>query len=322
MFDTISFGSAVWDVFLKIPQAQVIKTPETLDKPVLTFPQGAKVEVETLVATAGGGGTNTAVAFARLGLKATVLARCGWDLPGRQIRKQLKEEKVDDSFLIQLEKEATDYATILIGPEGKSTILVYRGETRLEEDLIDFNKLEAKWFCISNLEGNLPLLTTLINQAQKKKTKVALNPGKREIEQKEALLPLLEKTDLLVINHQEAALLLGEKRFNPGLARKVAQLSPGLVAITQGDQGVYLFNKKNQLLQADGFKVEMVDSTGAGDAFFAGLIAGLVKNWDLPKALKLGVANGAVVTTQIGAKAALLTSQTTLNWLNKPLKVG
>lgn len=321
MFETISVGSAAWDVFVKVPEARKITTTEFVGQQALAFPLGVKVEVETQVATAGGGGTNTAVALARLGLKAAVLARCGWDLPGRQIRQQLKQEGVDDSLLLQLEKELTDYSTILIGPEGKSTILVYRGPTRLEASLVDFNRLQAKWFCISNLEGNLDLLAALIKHAQKNKIKIALNPGKRELEQEQALLPLLAQTNLLVVNHQEAALLLGEKEFSPRLGRKMARLTPGLVAVTQGAEGAYLFDAQDKLLKADGFKVEMVDSTGAGDAFFAGLVAGLAQNWELEKALKLAVANGAAVTTAIGAKAALLTCQTAPNWLEKPLKI-
>lgn len=297
MFDVISIGSATLDVFLKVPRTPLL--------------YGGKVEVEKLITCSGGGGTNTAVGFSRLGLKSAVLARCGWDMAGRLLRQELKKEAVDDSLLIQLENEETDYSTILIDEGGESTVLVARGQTRLEKDLIDFKKLQAKWFCISHLEGNLDLFSALLSYAQKNKIKVGFNPGQKEIKQKEKLLALVKNIDLLVVNQTEADNVGG----NP------AAFGAKMVAVTRGAAGVSLY-EKSKILEADGFKMDMVDATGAGDAFFCGLVAGLIKNLPIEKALKLGIANGASVVTQVGAKAGLLSGKFIHNWLNKPLKVG
>lgn len=322
MFDVVSVGSATLDVFLKSPDLKLLKTDQVFTGRAIIAPYGAKCEVEKLVMASGGGGTNTAVGFARLGLQASVLARCGWDFAGRLVRKQLKKEGVDDSLLIQLEKEATDYSTILIGPDGGRSILVYRGGTKLEESLIDFKKLKARWLCVSSLEGNLVLLKRLIQFARKNKIKVAVNPGRREIEQRMELLPILEKVDVLVVNREEAAKLVNEEFFDPKVFKKTALVSEGIVAVTQGAKGVFLFDQKDNLLIADGFRLEMVDTTGAGDGFFCGLVAGLIKGWEIEKALKLGIANGAVVVTEIGAKAGLLYEKNIHNWLEKPLKMA
>jgi ribokinase len=220
-----------------------------------------------------------------------------------------------------LEQETTDQSFILIGPDGKSTILVYRGRTRLEKKLIDFSKLKARWFCVSNLEGNLELLEALIKFAKENQIKIAVNPGRLEIEQKATLLPLVREIDILVINKEEAAQLTDSQLFDPKLFSRAALVSQGLVAITQGAEGVFLYDQKDRLLESDGFKLETVDSTGAGDGFFCGLVAGLIRDWDLKKALKLGVCNGASVVTKIGAKAALLQEKHIHNWLEKPLKM-
>jgi len=313
MFDVVSIGSATLDVFLKSPDLKLLETKEVFSGQAIIVPYGAKCEVKKLVVASGGGGTNTAAGFSRLGLKAAVLARCGWDFAGRMVRKELKKEGIDDSLLIQLEKEETDYSTILIGPDGGQTILVYRGGTKLEKSLIDFEKLSTKWFCISSIEGNLDLLAGLIKFAQKNKIKVAINPGRREIEQKKKLLPLLKKVDVLVVNQEEAAQLIGKK--------PAALVSEGIVVVTRGVKGVYLFDQKDRLLKADGFRVEMVDATGAGDGFFCGFVAGLIKGWKLEKALKLGISNGAAAVTEIGAKTGLLYEKNIHNWLQKPLKM-
>ena len=321
MFDIISIGSATLDVFIKSSDLKLLKTDEVFTGEAIIAPYGAKCEVEKLVITSGGGGTNTAVGFARLGVKAAVLARCGWDFAGRMIRKELKKEKVDDSLLIQIEGDQTDYSTILIGPDGGRSILVYRGGTKLEKSVIAFQKLKTKWFYISSLEGNLDLLAKTIEFAKKSKIKVAVNPGRREIEQKEKLLPLLEKVDVLIINREEAAKLVEEEFFDPKLFKKTALVSEGLVVVTQGAKGVYLFDQEDNLLVSDGFKVKMVDATGAGDGFGCGFVAGLIKGWGLEKALKLGISNGAAAIIEIGAKAGLLYEKNIHNRLQKPLKM-
>ena len=322
MFDIISFGSATLDVFIKSSALKLLKTDEVFTGQAIMAPYGSKLDVEKLVITSGGGGTNTAVGFSRLGLKAAVVARCGWDFAGKLVRQEIKKEKVNDALLIQAEGEKTDYSTILIGSDGGRTILVYRGGARLEKSVVNWLKLKTKWFFVTSLEGNLELMAELFKFAQKNKIKIAINPGQREIEQRQKLLPLLENVDLLIVNREEAAQLVGEEYFNLKLFKKAALVSKGLVAVTKGKEGVVLFDKRDNFLVSDGFQLPMVDATGAGDGFGCGLVAGLIKGWDLERALKLGVSNGASVVTQIGAKAGLLYEKNVHNWLGKPLKVS
>lgn len=311
MFDVISVGSATLDVFIKSAELQILKSNQFLTGQAIAAPYGAKCNVEKLAICSGGGGTNTAVGFSRLGLKAAVVARCGWDYGGKLVRKEMQKEGVDDSLLVQLEKEETDYSTILIGPDGGTAILVYRGGTKLDVSLIDFNKLKSRWFCISGLEGNLGLLEKLVNFAKKNKIKVAINPGRREIEQKEELLKIVKEVDVFIINQEEETQLGG-----------IPADFKGMAVVTRGAEGVKLTDPQKGILIANGFKMEMVDATGAGDGFFCGLVAGLVKKWPLEKALKLGIANGASVVTEIGAKTALLTENNYHNWLEKPLRMA
>lgn len=322
MYDVISVGSAILDVFIKSPDLQLLKTKEVFTGEAIMVPYGAKCEVEKLVIASGGGGTNTAVGFSRLGLKAAVLARCGWDYAGKMVRREIIKEGVGDDLLIQAENEETDYSTILIGPDGRSTIFVYRGVNRLDLAAIDFEKLKTGWFCISGLEGNIELLEKLIGFAAKKNIKVAVNPGRREIERGSELISVIKNVDALVVNQEEASRLTQTDFFDPKLFTKTALISKGIVVVTKGAGGAYLYNQDDRLLTSDGFEVEMVDSVGAGDGFTCGFIAGLVRGWDLEKALKLGIANGASVVTEIGAKTGLIVEENISNWLEKPLKMG
>lgn len=304
-YDVICFGSATLDVFIKSADLKVVKSKEFFTGEALVLPYGAKVEVSDLLVGSGGGGTNTGVGFSRLGLKSAVVARCGWDLAGKIIRQEIKKEKVSDELLIQLEGEKTDYSTILIGSDGNRTILVWRGGTRLERSVINFKKINSFWFYISSLEGNLELLAELVDFAKENHIKVVLNPGQREIAEKENLLPIAQKVDYFIVNKEEAA--------------RLVNLPKTVVIVTDGANGVEVNVPGKGRLTMEGFKVKMIDQTGAGDAFGAGLVAGLVKGWDLEKSLKLGVANGASQVTKIGAKSGLIKESEVDFWLSKPL---
>lgn len=317
-FDTISFGSAILDVFVCSPEAKLSEGEEKR----LSFPYGAKCEVKTLKITSGGGGTNTAVGFSRLGLKAAVVARCGWDLGGQLIRNELKKEKVSDVFFYQLEREATDYSTILIGPDGGRTILVYRGGTKLEKKMIDWPKLNSKWFYCSSLEGNLDLLGAIVNHARKKKIKIASNPGRREIAQGKKLLKIAKNLNVFLVNEKEANQFLKKSEPAKNSLKNLAEKLPQtMIVITQGARGAWVFSPPKDYFFIQGLKVKMADSTGAGDGFGAGLIAGLAKGWELKKALSLAVVNGAAAVTQVGSKTALLKESEIDKWLARPLKI-
>src|SRR4030043_469623 len=93
-----------------------------------------------------------------------------------------------------------------------------------------------------------------------------------------------------------------------------------MVAITAGEKGVVLKVSGKGQLEMSGFKVKMVDQTGAGDGFGAGFIGGLAKGLEIEKALKLGIANGASAVTKIGAKEGLIRQTEVDYWLEKPLK--
>lgn len=275
-FDVISFGSAIWDVFLSVHK----------------IAWGSKNEVTNLLMSSGGGGTNTAVGMARLGLKTAVVARCGQDEFGRRIRTELEKEKVSVRFLVEYRGEVTDYSTIIVEPNGRSTPLVYRGPTRLEEKLINWQGLKASWFCLSSLEGNLELLAKILFFARQHDIKVAINPGARELTQASQFLDLVKEVEVLIVNEEES--------------RRLPSQNQGIFVITKGANGAELYQNNQHLVEPVAKKVTMLDATGAGDAFTAGFLASLIKGQDTRRAIQFGLANGASVVTHIGAKTGLL----------------
>jgi ribokinase len=158
------------------------------------------------------------------------------------------------------------------------------------------------------------MLAKIVNHAKKNKIKIALNPGRREISQGKKLLKIIRDLDVLIVNKKEASLLLGDHQ---DVFKKMCLALPKvIVAVTEGPEGAHVCLADQTPLPVKGRKVKMIDSTGAGDAFGCGFVGGLVKGWEVEKALQLGVANGASVVTKIGAKSGLIKEDELKNWLS------
>ena len=136
MYDIITIGSATRDVFLISHALPPHKTKDALTHIEACLPFGAKINVDSIHFDTGGGATNNAVTFTRLGkLKTATLCRIGNDSAGNDIKQILKHSKVDTSLIQTARKDLTAYSAILSpgGEIGERTILVYRGASRTKE---------------------------------------------------------------------------------------------------------------------------------------------------------------------------------------------
>lgn len=301
MYDIISIGSATLDVFLK-------SKAFPLDKQAV----GAKIEIDQCLVSSGGGGSNTAAGLARLGLATACVARFGDDLFGQFVLQDLQKESFTKKYLIEKKGDNTDYSTILVNPDGSRTILVNRGKTRIDESVFPWQALEeTKYLYLASMEGNVELLVKVVKKAKELGIQVVLNPGSRELKEKEKLTLLFPKIKALVVNKEEADSF--------GLKAEAGQ-GPEILVITNGRQGTKVFSQEENLF-AEAFVRPVVDETGAGDAFSAGFVAGLIKGFPPRKALKLGMANGASVVSQFGAKTGLLYEKEIEDWLKQSLKI-
>jgi len=310
MFDIISVGSAVMDLILRSPSLQ----------PGEPLPAGGKIEVEELFLASGGGGSNTAAGFARLGLKTACIARFGDDLFGQFLLKDLEKEKFDKKYLIERKGDITDCSVIIVYADGSRVILVHRGKTRVDETIFPWTALgETKWFYIASLEGNVDLLTKVVEKSMEKGIKLALNPGSRELKEKDKLLSFFPKIEALIINLEEAIFFTGEQSEDLAL-KKISQIGPKIVVVTKGKNGAHLFSEGKHLF-SEVFSGPIIDELGAGDGFSSGFVAGLVKGFPLEKILKMGMANGKSVVTKLGAKHGLLDERGMEDWLGRELKI-
>ncbi len=305
MFDVISLGTATYDVFLRSDGMQI-------NDGDICVRYGAKLEVNEIYFDYGGGGTNSAVTFARQGLNVAAVVQIGNDFFGKKIVKELKKEKVDTN-LIDIQEGFTDYSTILWAPDGGRTVLVYRGKTKLEAENIAWDKLDAKWFYVASLEGNLEIL-------EKLQGKIMWNPGGRELKQKEKLLSLLPKITVLNLNKEEMIELLEDEK---DLLKKAQELPCEYVVITDDKRGASLWDKKNSVWWKSGIFEDSprVETTGAGDAFGSGLATGFIKGLPLDHCLYLASANASSVVSMVGAKKGILRDKDLSLWDKNKLKI-
>ncbi|MEM4336846.1 MAG: carbohydrate kinase family protein [Candidatus Woesearchaeota archaeon] len=306
MYDIICIGGATEDVFIRIKNPDIIIKNHNYE---VCYPIGTKVLAQDIFFDTGGGGTNSAVAFARLGLKTAFLGKLGNDSSGKKILSQLKKEKVD--FIGKLEKGTTGYSVILIGLQKDRTILTYKGiceELKISD--VNFNKLKTKWIYISSPVGEFfKTAEKIVKFAKKKGIKYTFNPSTYLAQKGFSFLKnFLEKCDLLVLNKEEANYIIGDgknqERKTDFLLQQL-QKHAKIVIITDGKNGAYAYNgiEKYKVVPR---KIKVVDTTGAGDAFASGVTAGIILNKTLEDALRLGQFEAENVIQHIGAKNNLL----------------
>jgi len=309
MFDIITFGSATHDIFLQSKTFKIIGEKKFITGKGLCLSLGQKIEIKDIYFSTGGGGTNTATTFASQGFKTAYCGVVGNDPAGEEVIKDLKKFKIDTRFVLKTKKKPTNLSVILSSDGQERTILVYRGASEeLTKNKVPWSQLKAKWFYLAPLSGKLcGLFETLVDFAQKNKIKVMANPGNSQLNlPQQTLKRILKKIDILVLNQEEASLLTKiPYQQEEEIFKKIDELSPGIAIMTKGPAGVVV-SDGNYLYQTEPLKVKVVDRTGAGDAFAAGFLSGLIQSGQIVYAIQLGIANSSACLQKIGAKNGLL----------------
>lgn len=259
----------------------------------------------------GGKGANQAAAAALLGAYVAMVGRVGSDDLGGPLIEALEEKGVDTTFVEAVEGESTGAAFITLTPDGENAITVAPGANRrVRPEDID---------AASEAIGEAEVLVAQMEvspETVRRAVEVAVAGGARPLVNLAPPMELpketLEKLDPLVVNEHEAAFLLDEKVEGVEDARSAAPellfLGPRSVVITLGVEGaVYADGEATEHVPAPA--TEVVDTTGAGDAFVGALAAKLSKGASLREAVAYAVRAGAAAVTKEGAQGALPTPE-------------
>jgi ribokinase len=308
MFDVVSVGNATMDVFIEVEAKRKGNC--------ILLPCGSKQEAKSIHYATGGGATNTAVAFSRLGLKTGILAAVGRDESGKAVVQELEKNGVDTSAIVKLHGFNTAYSAIITGRGFNRIILTYGGATThlKKKSQVNWKKLgQSKWLFVSSFHSKPALLKEIFAFASRKGIRIAWNPGKSELKQGlRGLKQLLQKTSILFLNEEEAAILTGKKSVERNL-KELQGIVP-IVAITRGRKGSAAFDG-NKLYIEGTHKVRVHDATGAGDAFNSGFLTALLWGRGIQEALRLGTRNAEATITATGAKNNLLSKKQAIKYV-------
>jgi ribokinase len=321
MYDVITVGSGTIDVFIYTDRSESIsiKTKDS-EESYISYPVGAKLLINTLDFFTGGGGTNSAVALSRLGLKVAYIGKVGNDENGFKILNELKDENVD--FLGSISKnpeEKTGYSVILDSLEKRRTILSYKGaNNNLNFSEINLERFKTKWFYFSSmLDESFKTLEKLSDFASKNKIKICFNPSNYLCEKgKQYLKNILKNTKILALNKEEASLLVGKSEPLEKI-RILKKLGPEIVIMTDGENPVYCADSSGSYFKIYPQNIKVVEATGAGDSFSSSFLAGIIKTGDMKLSLKLAIANSHSVLKFKGSKRKLLTYEEALKEINE-----
>ena len=273
---------------------------------------------ETLIGEAfdiftGGKGFNQATAAARLGAEVTLIGNIGADLFGDMLLAATENERIHNRFVTKRRDVGTGVATIVIEPDGDNSIIVVpRANMALTRADIDAaaDDIAAADVLLLQLETPVAASEHAAAIAKAHETTVILNPAPAQP------LPdsLLASVDILIPNQSETELLSGVKVENHEDARRAAEMlrarmvdaASTAVVLTLGERGALMLTA-TESEHVSALTVEVVDTTGAGDAFCGALATALAGGETLRTAVKFANAAGAAAVTVVGATPSMPT---------------
>ncbi|MGF1551160.1 MAG: carbohydrate kinase family protein [Paracoccaceae bacterium] len=341
---SLHIGSAMIDVICIVAPENIERMSFSNEsKSFLMLEAGRKIPAQSVTTHVGGGACNTAVALARRGWDAAVLARVGEDHNAGAVREHLDRNGVDPGWLATTPDTATGTSVMVASHDRNATIFVHRGAN----EGISTGDLGEAAFEGRDLVHIAPLSSRSADafgevaaRGRRAGAFVSANPGIRQLTSRTGpLIEALANVDLLSINRVEAEALvpamaaraegpdplppagaptllktgLTAGGFNIGLLRFLAtvrEAGPRFVLLTDGTDGAWLAGPgcgPGEAIWRPSVKAKVAGTAGAGDSFTSTLTAALVEEVEPAQAMAEAAVNAAAVVSVVDTTAGLLT---------------
>jgi len=256
---------------------------------------------------AGGKGANQAVAASRLGANVNFIASVGDDSFGMRIRKNFEQDGINVEGVMIEEKTPTGIAMIQVSASGENSICICaEANACLTPQRVTphQSKIENADILLLQLEVPIETIEKAAEIATLSGTTVVLNPAPAQ-----ALTDhLLALVNIITPNETEAEILTGIKVFDDQSAQQAANVLHGkgieTVLITLGSKGVWL-SKDSSGQRIEGYRVQAIDTTAAGDTFNGALLAGLLEDKSLDNSIVFAHAAAALTVMGEGAQSSI-----------------
>lgn len=268
----------------------------------------------------GGKGGNQATAAARCGSEVTFVTKLGADVFGREALDHFKNENVNSQYIKVDAQESTGAALIAVDDNSENSIVVALGAcgTITEADVMEVEgKIQEADIVLLQLETSIEAIVTTVKLASKHQVPVILNPAPFQEFPRE----ILKDVSYITPNETEAFELSGvvvkDEASALMAAKKIHEMGVDTVIITLGSKGAFLYSGVEKGKLVAGFKVDAVDTTGAGDAFNGGFAHAISKGYSVVDAMVYANSVAALSVTKIGTAPAMPYKQDVENFLKE-----
>jgi len=301
MYDCVIAGSCVLDVLCR---------PVDLNRPI---GRGKLHPVEPLTVTAGGITSNAGITMSRMGMRTAVFSYVGDDAWGPVIREIYRREGVDDCALMTHPTGATSTTVAAVDGSGERSFFHCVGAPKLLDAAAFLDRLElfrgSRFLLLGyySLMPNLDVdLAIVFEQVRAVGCRTALDAAGEGGSLAGGLDTVLPHLDVFVPSLSEARHQTGESDPRKIIDELRATGTKALLGVKLGGaDGVLLSPADGQFIHVPSFRPpgEVIDTTGAGDSFYAGLLTGLIKGMSPQEAGRLGTATAACSVTALGGYA-------------------
>ncbi|MBD3227545.1 MAG: hypothetical protein GF329_05080 [Candidatus Lokiarchaeota archaeon] len=274
-----------------------------------------EVFVPKLQYLCGGSAANTAVACSKLNLETGFIGKIGNDPFGNILIDDFKSNLINLDNLVVSDEFPTGNCFAAVDKNGNRVLYAFSGAANQLEP----SEINPKYIKNSNLIhlASLKYLDPLIKSAEIAKENnilVSLNPGALIADQPfRDIEPLITNIDIFIGSFKEVENIF-DKKFDAAIneLNKYTKIS----AITRGSEDAYVYDNENSaMLIIPTFDIAVKDTTGAGDAFTAGFLKGLLSNKDLYSCGIMGNATAALCINEIGARSGIPDYHTLMNFI-------
>ena len=301
---------------------------DVLGRPVTRIPDGGGVDfIEEIRLTVAGTAGGTITDTAKLGLKSLAVGAVGDDEKADWVLMTMQKHGIDTSTMQRLKGVPTSATILNIRPNGERPALHVRGASD------HFDVLPAMYDQVFSAPivhlGGTGLLRTLdgprsldlLKEAKRRGCTVTFDLIAANAATAAIVKPLLPYIDYFMPSIEEAREMSGQKTAADCASYYIDQ-GAGCCVFTLGGDGAFYAHKDGTRLSSPAYDINVVDTTGCGDAFDAGFIAALHHKMDVETSLRFAQASAGLVATGLGSDAGIVSFEHTLdcmkNWKVKP----
>jgi len=314
IYQVIGIGNAMVDVLAEVDEDFLEKN--NVQKGIMQLvdrQRGAQLYslVENPNQVGGGSAANTIAAIAEAGGRTAYMGKVKNDILGKIFARDMVALGVDYStkFAEEGHSQDTGRCIVLVTPDGERSLNTYLGVTEfLSPDDIDVEKIKnSEWIYLEGYRFDGPESQEAFSRAifatHENAGKVSItlsDPFCVERHREEFIKMIRDSVDLLFCNRAELLSLYMQEDLDEAL--RLATLDVEIVACTDSDNGAFI-STKNKLIRIPTERVEVVDTTGAGDLFAAGFLWGLTNGYDIKTCGEMGCIAGSKIVTHVGARS-------------------